>query len=99
RACLVADELAEIADFFSFGTNDLTQMTYGFSRDDAGKFINQCKSDQILEDDPFQTVDKEGVGRLIETAVKLGRSTKEQMDIVVCVELSGDPRCIEFFYE
>jgi len=99
RACLVADELAEIADFFSFGTNDLTQMTYGFSRDDAGKFINQYKSDQILEDDPFQTVDKEGVGRLIETAVKLGRSTKEQMDIGVCGELGGDPKSIEFFYE
>lgn len=99
RACLVADELAEIADFFSFGTNDLTQMTYGFSRDDAGKFINQYKSDQILEDDPFQTVDKDGVGRLIETAVKLGRSTKEQMDIGVCGELGGDPKSIEFFYE
>lgn len=99
RACLVADELAETADFFSFGTNDLTQMTYGFSRDDAGKFINQYKSDQILEDDPFQTVDKEGVGRLIETAVKLGRSTKEQMDIGVCGELGGDPKSIEFFYE
>ena len=99
RACLVADELAETADFFSFGTNDLTQMTYGFSRDDAGKFINQYKSDQILEDDPFQTVDKEGVGRLIETAVKLGRSTKEQMDIGVCGELGGDPKSIEFFHE
>ena len=99
RACLVADELAEIADFFSFGTNDLTQMTYGFSRDDAGKFINQYKSDQILEDDPFQTVDKDGVGRLIETAVKLGRSTKEQMDIGVCGELGGDPKSIEFFHE
>ena len=99
RACLVADELAETADFFSFGTNDLTQMTYGFSRDDAGKFINQYKSDQILEDDPFQTVDKDGVGRLIETAVKLGRSTKEQMDIGVCGELGGDPKSIEFFYE
>lgn len=99
RACLVADELAETADFFSFGTNDLTQMTYGFSRDDAGKFINQYKSDQILEDDPFQTVDKDGVGRLIETAVKLGRSTKEQMDIGVCGELGGDPKSIEFFHE
>jgi len=98
RACLVADELAEITDFFSFGTNDLTQMTYGFSRDDAGKFINQYIGDQILEDDPFQTIDQDGVGKLIETAVKLGRGQKKKIAIGVCGELGGDPRSIEFFH-
>ena len=99
RACLVADELAESTDFFSFGTNDLTQMTYGFSRDDAGKFINQYVSDDILEYDPFQTLDINGVGKLVETGVKLGRSTQPEIKIGVCGELGGDPRSIEFFHE
>lgn len=99
RACLVADELAKSTDFFSFGTNDLTQMTYGFSRDDAGKFINQYVSDDILEHDPFQTIDINGVGKLVETGVKLGRSTQPEIKIGVCGELGGDPRSIEFFHK
>lgn len=99
RACLVADDLAKITDFFSFGTNDLTQMTYGFSRDDAGKFINQYISEGILESDPFQTIDVDGVGKLVETGVKLGRQEKPGIKIGVCGELGGDPRSIEFFHK
>lgn len=98
RACLIADELASITDFFSFGTNDLTQMTYGFSRDDAGKFINDYISDNVLEFDPFQTLDVEGVGRLVETGVRLGRRAKPDIKIGVCGELGGDPKSIEFFH-
>lgn len=96
RACLIADELAASTDFFSFGTNDLTQMTYGFSRDDAGKFINDYISNDVLESDPFQTLDVDGVGRLVETGVKLGRSKKPEIKIGVCGELGGDPESIEF---
>lgn len=99
RACLIADELAASTDFFSFGTNDLTQMTYGFSRDDAGKFINDYISSDVLESDPFQTLDVDGVGRLVETGVKLGRSTKPEIKIGVCGELGGDPKSIEFFHK
>lgn len=99
RACLIADELAASTDFFSFGTNDLTQMTYGFSRDDAGKFINDYISNNVLESDPFQTLDVDGVGRLVETGVKLGRSKKPEIKIGVCSELGGDPESIEFFHK
>ena len=99
RACLIADELAASTDFFSFGTNDLTQMTYGFSRDDAGKFINDYISNDVLESDPFQTLDVDGVGRLVETGIKLGRSTKPEIKIGVCGELGGDPKSIEFFHK
>lgn len=99
RACLIADELAASTDFFSFGTNDLTQMTYGFSRDDAGKFINDYISNNVLESDPFQTLDVDGVGRLVETGVKLGRSKKPEIKIGVCGELGGDPKSIEFFHK
>lgn len=99
RACLIADELAASTDFFSFGTNDLTQMTYGFSRDDAGKFINDYISNDVLESDPFQTLDVDGVGRLVETGVKLGRSKKPEIKIGVCGELGGDPKSIEFFHK
>ena len=99
RACLIADELAASTDFFSFGTNDLTQMTYGFSRDDAGKFINDYISNDVLESDPFQTLDVDGVGRLVETGIKLGRSTKPEFKIGVCGELGGDPKSIEFFHK
>lgn len=99
RACLIANELAEITDFFSFGTNDLTQMTYGFSRDDAGKFINEYVSKDVLGFDPFQTIDTEGVGRLVETAVQLGRSIKPSLPMGVCGELGGDPKSIEFFHK
>ncbi len=97
RACLIADELVKDADFFSFGTNDLTQMTYGFSRDDAAKYINQYITDGILPVDPFQTIDEEGVGELIRIAVKKARTIKPKMKIGVCGELGGDPESIAFF--
>ena len=97
RACLTADELAKDADFFSFGTNDLTQMTYGFSRDDAAKYINQYVEDGILPVDPFQTIDENGVGELIKIAVAKTRNIKPDMKIGVCGELGGDPASIYFF--
>lgn len=97
RACMVADQLAEVCDFFSFGTNDLTQLTYGFSRDDAGKFINNYLNDHILEADPFQTLDKDGVGRMIRTAVELAKRQNPSLKIGVCGELGGDPKSIHFF--
>ncbi|MFZ7119892.1 MAG: pyruvate, phosphate dikinase [Eubacteriaceae bacterium] len=97
RAALIADEIAKEAEFFSFGTNDLTQMTYGFSRDDAGKFINEYKEKDILPDDPFQSVDQTGVGKLVDMAVGLGRSIKPKLKIGVCGEHGGDPKSIEFF--
>ena len=97
RACLIADELVKDADFFSFGTNDLTQMTYGFSRDDASKYINQYVADGILPVDPFQTIDVDGVGELITVAVKKARTIKPKMKIGVCGELGGDPESILFF--
>ncbi|WDV46247.1 pyruvate, phosphate dikinase [Clostridiaceae bacterium M8S5] len=96
RAALTADEVAKHADFFSFGTNDLTQMTFGFSRDDAGKFIEEYKNKEIFENDPFTTLDVSGVGSLISTAYKLGRSVKENLKIGICGEHGGDPRSIQF---
>lgn len=97
RACLIADDLAKEADFFSFGTNDLTQMTFGFSRDDAAKYINQYLAEGILPVDPFQTLDESGVGELIKIAVEKTRQVKPKMKIGVCGELGGDPKSIEFF--
>ena len=97
RATLIADEIAERAEFFSFGTNDLTQMTYGFSRDDAGKFIGEYKEKGILPNDPFQSIDVGGVGKLVEMGVKLGRTTKPDLKIGVCGEHGGDPKSIHFF--
>lgn len=99
RACYIADELATIGEFFSFGTNDLTQMTYGFSRDDAGKFINQYIEDGVLEYDPFQTIDLAGVGELVKIAVEKGRKANPDLQIGVCGELGGDPKSIMFFNE
>ncbi|WP_313165216.1 pyruvate, phosphate dikinase [Sedimentibacter sp.] len=99
RACVTADEVAEYADFFSFGTNDLTQMTFGYSRDDAGKFLEDYKDAGILEQDPFQSIDQVGVGKLVETAVKLGRGAKEHLHLGVCGEHGGDPASIEFFHK
>jgi len=99
RACITADEVAEYADFFSFGTNDLTQMTFGYSRDDAGKFLDDYKDAGILEQDPFQTIDQVGVGKLVKTAVKLGRGAKEHLHLGVCGEHGGDPASIEFFHK
>jgi pyruvate,orthophosphate dikinase len=99
RAAVIADEIAKDADFFSFGTNDLTQMTFGFSRDDAGKFISEYKEKEVLPDDPFQSVDVEGVGKLVDMAVKLGRNTKPKLKMGVCGEHGGDPKSIEFFHK
>jgi pyruvate,orthophosphate dikinase len=99
RACLTSDEVAEEAEFFSFGTNDLTQMTFGFSRDDAGKFIEAYKEQGILETDPFQSIDQTGVGKLVEMSVKLGRSVKNNLKIGVCGEHGGDPASIHFFHK
>ncbi|PTO40552.1 pyruvate, phosphate dikinase [Enterococcus mundtii] len=97
RACLIADQLAEQADFFSFGTNDLTQMTYGFSRDDIGKFINRYQEKAIMSHDPFQHLDQQGVGQLIKLAVSNARRTKPTMTIGICGEVGGDPKSIPFF--
>jgi len=96
RAALLADEIAKYADFFSFGTNDLTQMTYGFSRDDAGKFINEYLEQEIFEKDPFSVLDQKGVGNLIKTAVNLGRKEKNDLKIGICGEHGGEPSSIEF---
>lgn len=96
RACLIADELAEEADFFSFGTNDLTQMTWGYSRDDAGKFLNYYLENKILERDPTETIDQKGVGFLMDTCVKLGRKVKKDLDIGICGEQGGEPASIHF---
>ncbi|MDD4780150.1 MAG: pyruvate, phosphate dikinase [Tissierellia bacterium] len=98
RACLVSDEIAEFADFYSFGTNDLTQMTYGYSRDDAGKFISSYRELGILENDPFQSIDQIGVGKMVDIAVKLGRKVKPHMHMGVCGEHGGDPASIDFFH-
>lgn len=97
RACATADQVAEHSDFFSFGTNDLTQMVFGFSRDDANSFIHNYLEENILESDPFQTIDIDGVGSLIETAVEKGKQVKPDLKMGVCGELGGDPRSIEFF--
>lgn len=96
RATVTADEIAEEAEFFSFGTNDLTQMTFGFSRDDAGKFITEYKQKGIFEKDPFQAIDQVGVGSLMKTAVKLGQSTRPDIKLGICGEHGGEPSSIEF---
>jgi len=96
RACVVADELAKILDFFSFGTNDLTQTTYGFSRDDSGKFIPKYVEKGILANDPFQVLDRSGVGSLMKTCVKLGRKSNPEIEIGICGEHGGEPNSVEF---
>lgn len=98
RACIVADQIATEADFFSFGTNDLTQMTFGYSRDDAGHFLPKYIAQGVLEKDPFQTLDQEGVGQLVEMGVERGRSGAPQLQIGICGEHGGDPASIEFFH-
>ena len=98
RAALLADEIAKEADFFSFGTNDLTQMTFGFSRDDASKFLPSYYETKVLEEDPFKTLDQNGVGKLVSMASKLGRSTKTDLHLGVCGETGGDPKSIEFYH-
>ncbi|MBJ8349111.1 pyruvate, phosphate dikinase [Streptococcus zalophi] len=99
RACLTANEIAKEADFFCFGTNDLTQMTFGFSRDDAAKFLESYYEDNILESDPFVKVDQKGVGQLIEMAVKLGRKNNPALHVGVCGEHGGEPSSIAFFHK
>ena len=96
RAALTADEIAKEADFFCFGTNDLTQMTFGFSRDDAGKFLNAYYDAKIFENDPFAKLDQIGVGRLMETAISLGRPANPKLHIGICGEHGGDPSSVEF---
>lgn len=99
RACITADEIAEEAQFFSFGTNDLTQLTYGFSRDDATKFLADYYQHNILSKDPFMTIDKTGVGALVEMAVTRGRMTHANLKMGVCGEHGGDPESIQFFHQ
>ena len=98
RAALTADEIAKEAEFFSFGTNDLTQMTFGFSRDDAGKFLDAYYNAKIYESDPFARLDQNGVGRLVEMAAKLGRQTRPDLHLGICGEHGGDPSSVEFFH-
>ena len=99
RACLTADKMAEEAEFFSFGTNDLTQMGFGFSRDDIGGFMNDYLDKKIIADDPFQTIDQEGIGQLVEMAVKKGRRTRKDLKIGICGEQGGDPASVEFCFK
>ncbi|NLL68941.1 MAG: pyruvate, phosphate dikinase [Acholeplasmataceae bacterium] len=99
RACLLADEVAKEAEFFSFGTNDLTQMAFGFSRDDAATFLKDYYDKRIYEFDPFQTIDQKGVGELVKMGVKLGRKGNKDLQIGICGEHGGDPRSVEFFHK
>ncbi|MDP4183116.1 MAG: putative PEP-binding protein, partial [Bacillota bacterium] len=96
RAALTADEIAKEAEFFSFGTNDLTQMTFGFSRDDAGKFLDEYYNKKIYESDPFARLDQTGVGKLVEMSVKLGKSVRPDIKLGICGEHGGDPSSVEF---
>ena len=99
RAALTADEIAEESEFFSFGTNDLSQMAFGFSRDDSGKFLNHYQDKGILADDPFETIDQKGVGQLMKMAIELGKKTRPDINLGICGEHGGEPRSVEFSYE
>ena len=99
RACLTADEIAGVADFFCFGTNDLTQMTYGFSRDDAGKFLDAYYDTKIFENDPFAKLDQTGVGKLMEMSIKLGKPVNDKLHFGICGEHGGDPSSVEFCHK
>jgi len=99
RACLTAYAIASEAEFFSFGTNDLTQMTFGFSRDDAGKFLDEYYSKKIFESDPFARIDQVGVGRLMEMAVADGRKARPNIKLGICGEHGGDPSSVEFCHK
>jgi len=99
RAAIIADQIAKEAEFFSFGTNDLTQTTFGFSRDDAGKFINYYQDNNILDSDPFQTLDEEGVGYLVKMGIDKGRSTRPNLKVGICGEHGGDPASVEFCHK
>jgi len=97
RGALTANRVAAEAEFFSFGTNDLTQLTYGFSRDDVGKFLRIYQEKKILEKDPFASIDTEGVGSLVQTGVQLGRQGRRNLKLGICGEHGGDPSSIHFF--
>jgi pyruvate,orthophosphate dikinase len=99
RAALVAGQIAKDAEFFSFGTNDLTQMTFGYSRDDAGKFLGEYLKEGILQEDPFQVLDIEGVGQLVEMATKKGREQKPGLKVGICGEHGGEPHSVTFCYQ
>ena len=99
RAALTANKIAEHADFFSFGTNDLTQTTFGLSRDDSGRFLSKYVEDKILPDDPFQVLDREGVGELVRTGTERGRSLKPDLKVGICGEHGGEPNSIAFCHE
>ena len=96
RAALTADDIAKEADFFCFGTNDLTQMTYGFSRDDAGKFLDAYYDAKIFENDPFAKLDQVGVGKLMKMAIELGKPVNPKLHVGICGEHGGDPSSVEF---
>ena len=96
RAALVADQIAEQAEFFSFGTNDLTQLTYGYSRDDAGKFLPEYVEQGILPTDPFQSLDQEGVGQLVSVGTERGRKARKNLKVGICGEHGGDPESVSF---
>jgi pyruvate,orthophosphate dikinase len=98
RAALLADQLAQSAEFFSFGTNDLTQTTMGLSRDDYTKFQKDYENAKIFKNDPFAVLDQEGVGKLIEMAVKAGRSTRKDLEVGICGEHGGEPSSVQFCY-
>jgi pyruvate,orthophosphate dikinase len=100
RAAITADKIAEDAEFFSFGTNDLTQTTYGFSRDDAeGKFLGFYQDEKLLTENPFQVLDEEGVGELIEMGVQRGRATRPDLEVGICGEHGGDPQSVAFCHK
>ena len=96
RAIVKADEIANVAEFFSFGTNDLTQLTFGFSRDDANKFLKDYYENHILENNPFTSIDEEGVGKLVDLATRLARKEKKNIELGICGEHGGDPKSIDF---